>query len=67
VREDPAPIEPVLRDPGDDYLIALAREASAEAIITSDRDLLEHVKLEPRAISPREACELLGLAEAASE
>jgi uncharacterized protein len=32
----------VLRDPKDDYLVALARASDAEAIVTGDRDLLEH-------------------------
>ena len=59
---DPSNIEATLRDPKDDYLLALAREAAAEAIVSGDKDLLDHKeKLEPRAISPREACELLGL------
>jgi len=63
ILEDPPPIEVSLRDPGDDYLIALAREAGAEAIVTGDRDLLEHDGLEPPAITARAACELLGLVE----
>ena len=61
VLEDPRDIEAVLRDPGDDYLLALARQADAEAIITGDVDLLDHDDLNPPAISPREACEMVGL------
>lgn len=61
VVDDPAGIDAVLRDPEDDYLVALAREAGAEAIVSGDRDLLDHVGLQPAAISPREACGLLGL------
>ena len=61
VLEDPVDIQAVLRDPEDDYLVALAREADAEAIVTGDRDLLDHPDLDPPAISPREACELVGL------
>lgn len=34
VLEDPVDIQAVLRDPEDDYLVALAREADAEAIVT---------------------------------
>jgi putative PIN family toxin of toxin-antitoxin system len=60
---DPADVEPILRDPTDDYLVALAREAAAEAIVTGDKDLLEHTGLEPPAITARAACELLGLTE----
>jgi uncharacterized protein len=60
--DDPSDVVPTLRDPKDDYLIALARAANAEAVVTGDKDLLDHKEeLEPRAISPRDACELLGL------
>lgn len=60
--DDPSNVEPTLRDPKDDYLLALARQADAEAVISGDKDLLDHVEeLKPRAISPRDACELLGL------
>ena len=61
VVDDPVDVEALLRDPDDDYLIALAREADAEMIVSGDGDLLDHVGLEPKAISPRHACELLGL------
>jgi putative PIN family toxin of toxin-antitoxin system len=56
----PTPTAPaeVLRDPKDDYLVALAVTASAEAIITGDKDLLEHAGLQPPAFTPRAACEL---------
>jgi putative PIN family toxin of toxin-antitoxin system len=37
VLEDPIDPEPLLRDPDDDYLVALAREANAEAIVTGDK------------------------------
>jgi putative PIN family toxin of toxin-antitoxin system len=58
---DPADPPAVLRDPTDDYLVALAREADAEAIVTSDRDLLDDGDLKPPAIDPRTACKLLAL------
>lgn len=58
---DPDAPEPVLRDSNDDYLVALARTAGAEAIVTGDRDLLEHPGLVPPAITTRAACELLEL------
>lgn len=60
---DPRDPERVLRDPADDYLIALARVAGAEAIVTGDRDLLEHAGLAPPAITSRAACVKLGLIE----
>lgn len=59
--QNPTDIEPVLRDPDDDYLVALARVSGANAIITGDKDLLDHTDLRPPAIQPRAACELLGL------
>ena len=60
--DDPVKVESTLRDPKDDYLLALARKAGAEAIVTGDKDLLDHTEqLDPRAISLREACELLEL------
>jgi putative PIN family toxin of toxin-antitoxin system len=59
--DDPAEVEPLLRDPDDDYLVALARQAKAEAIVSGDKDLLDHPGLEPRAIDARTACRLLGL------
>jgi putative PIN family toxin of toxin-antitoxin system len=58
---DPGQITSLLRDPDDDYLVALAREAEADAIVTGDRDLLDHAGLAPSAIAAREACTLLGL------
>ncbi len=61
VLADPVDPEPVLRDPDDDYLVALARESGAEAIVSGDKDLLDHPGLGPRAINARDACKLLGL------
>ena len=61
MREDPIGVEPLLRDPDDDYLVALAREAEAEAIVSGDKDLLDHPGLKPPAIDARSACRLLGL------
>jgi uncharacterized protein len=58
---DPELVPAVLRDPGDDYLIELAKANGAEAIITGDRDLLEHEGLVPPAPSAREACVRVGL------
>jgi putative PIN family toxin of toxin-antitoxin system len=61
--QDPTDIKPALRDPEDDYLLALARASGAKAIITGDKDLLDHIDLRPPAIRPRAACELFGLVE----
>jgi putative PIN family toxin of toxin-antitoxin system len=38
---DPAPTAAVTRDPGDDYLVRLARAARADCLVTGDSDLLE--------------------------
>ena len=51
----------VVRDPDDDFLVALAATSNADAIVTGDRDLLDHPGLHPPAIDARAACELLGL------
>ena len=59
--EDPVNPERVLRDPADDYLLALAAASGVEAIVTGDKDLLKHPGLEPPAITAREAIERLGL------
>jgi len=61
VVDDPVDFEAILRDRDDDYLIALARQTDAEAIVTGDHDLLDHSDLTPPAISARAACELVGL------
>jgi uncharacterized protein len=60
---DPQVIESLLRDPNDDYLLALAKEAAADAIVTGDHDLLDHADLDPPAIDARAACKLLGLVD----
>lgn len=53
--DDPVDPKPVLRDPGDDYLLGLAQAGEAEAIVTGDKDLLDHTDLHPPAISARDA------------
>jgi predicted nucleic acid-binding protein len=61
IAPDPADPPRILRDASDDYLVALARAADAEAIVTGDRDLLDHEGLSPPALSARQACLRLGL------
>lgn len=58
---DPVAPPRVVRDPDDDYLVALATAAEASAIVTGDRDLLDHEGLEPPAITARAACVRFGL------
>jgi uncharacterized protein len=40
-RPDPEIAEPSVRDPADDYLVALARAEQVAAIVSLDRDLLD--------------------------
>lgn len=61
VLADPVAPPAVVRDRRDDYLVALARAARVDAIITADRDLLDHEGLDPPALTPRAACERFGL------
>jgi uncharacterized protein len=57
---DPSPPYPaVCRDPGDDYLVAFARAARVDALVTGDRDLLELVDAGVPVITPRELIERL--------
>lgn len=52
-RPDPFAPKPILRDPEDDYLLALADAADAVLIVTGDKDLLDHPNLDPPAINAR--------------
>ncbi len=58
LRPDPVGVARRVRDPDDDYLVALAEAADA-VIVTGDADLLES-DLTPPAITPRELMERLG-------
>ena len=51
---DPEEVVPVIRDPSDDYIVALAREHNADYIVTGDKDLLEWDVQRPPVISPAE-------------
>jgi putative PIN family toxin of toxin-antitoxin system len=57
--DPPTPYAAVCRDPGDDYLVALARAAAVDALVTGDRDLLELVDIGVAVITPRELVERL--------
>ena len=59
---DPEDPEPLTRDPGDDYLVALAIAAAAEAIVSVDADLLELEHPPLPMLSPRQLVDLLGAA-----
>jgi putative PIN family toxin of toxin-antitoxin system len=51
--DDAAQVEPVSRDPNDDYLIALAREARAHVLVSSDGDLTSIEGNDPPIVTPR--------------
>lgn len=58
---DPRSPPAVLRDPADDYLVALATTARVQAMVTGDTDLLDNQGLHPPALTARAASELLGI------
>ena len=49
---DPPPSPGLTRDPADDYLVALAREAAVDCLVTGDADLTSLVELSPPVWSP---------------
>ncbi len=57
--DPPTPYPAVCRDPGDDYLVALARATVVDALVTGDRDLLELEDMGVAVITPRELVERL--------
>ena len=58
--DDPATQDPVVvRDSSDDYLVALARAAGAQVIVTGDGHPLDLPALEPPALEPRRFVSLL--------
>lgn len=58
LRPEPGAVPARVRDPDDDYLVAVA-EAARAVIVTGDADLLE-ADLTPPAITPRNLIERLG-------
>jgi len=59
VRADPGPsLEPISPDPDDEYLIDLARDAGADALVTGDAHLLELRAIIP-VMTPAEFLEVL--------
>ena len=49
---DPTDIPSVSRDPGDDYLVALARRSGAHVLVAGDGDLLALRDAEPPTVRP---------------
>jgi putative PIN family toxin of toxin-antitoxin system len=58
MHDDPEIRQQVLRDPDDEYLVALANEASADLIVSGDHDLLD-ASVTPAVVDPRELLERL--------
>lgn len=50
---DPAMPPSVTPDPGDDYLVALARASSANFLVSGDPHLTELEDVEPPVLTPR--------------
>jgi len=59
VVDDPPDRPTVTRDPKDDYLVALARQQRAEAIVSGDRDLLDARLGTPSVWTPPEMVDRL--------
>ncbi len=51
---DPADVPRLTRDPDDDYLVALARAAEVDVIVSGDAHLIELVDPDPPVLTPRE-------------
>ncbi len=56
---DPPTESGLTRDPGDDYLVSLARAARADVLVSGDPHLTEVAGLRPAAITPRAFLERL--------
>jgi putative PIN family toxin of toxin-antitoxin system len=55
--DDPSPQPGLTPDPGDDYLVALARKADAQCIVSGDAHLTQLVDASPPVLTPREFLE----------
>jgi putative PIN family toxin of toxin-antitoxin system len=60
VVEDPTPEDGLVpADPGDDYLVALARAAGAHVLVSGDSHLLALAEAQPPVVTPRSFLERL--------
>lgn len=59
VLTDPPELPSISPDSDDDYLIALARDAAADYLVSGDRHLLALTDLDPPVLTPRQFLELL--------
>lgn len=58
--DDPPPLPGVSPGPDDDYLVALARTADADHLVSGDRHLLDLDAPDPPVLTPRQFLDLLG-------
>jgi hypothetical protein len=58
--ENPVIAEGVTRDPGDDYLVALAQAANVDHLVSGDKDLTSLTAASPPVLSPAAFLDLLG-------
>jgi len=58
--DDPPPLARLSPDPDDDYLIALARSAEADYLVSGDRHLLDLADQLPPVLTPRAFIDLTG-------
>ncbi len=54
VRFDPSDIPSVTPDPDDDYLVALARSATADCLVSGDKHLTSLPRIRPPVVTPRQ-------------
>lgn len=57
--DDPDELTPVSRDPDDDYLIALARAAGVDALVSGDEDVTTHELDDLDILTPRQVLDRL--------
>ena len=57
--ENPVIIEGVTRDPGDDYLVAVAQAANVDHLVSGDKDLTSLRTVVPPVLSPAAFLDLL--------
>lgn len=60
IADDPSRRPPVSPDPDDDYLVALARSASATWLVSGDQHLVSLGEVQPPVLTPRRFLEELG-------
>jgi putative PIN family toxin of toxin-antitoxin system len=59
ILDDPPALPGLSPDPDDDYLIALARTAQADYLVSGDSHLLDLADPEPPVLTPRQFLELI--------